>query len=99
MCAIEIVTTTTAFACFNTKKNTGSSLLTLIICGRTLHSWLFIEIKLDEFTLVKVDKNVNPVKKALFNKPKHFIVLPDSSSLNNCERLIYHQQQYRYNQH
>ena len=59
-------------------KNTGFILLTLIICGLILHSWLFIEIQvsggvLNKFTLVKVNKNTNPVKK-LFNKPKHFIL-------------------------
>ena len=34
-------------------KNTGSSPLTLTVCGLTLRSWLFIEIQLKELTLVK----------------------------------------------
>ena len=52
-------------------KNTGSPPLRLTICYLTLHSWLFIEIQLNKFMLVKVDKNVNPVKNTTFNKPKH----------------------------
>ena len=47
--------------------NTGSSLLTLTICGYTLHSWLVMEIQLNIFTHVKVDNNANPVK-------KHFLI-------------------------
>ena len=48
-------------------KNAGSLLLTLTIYGNTLNPWLFIEIQLsgaalNKFTLVKVDKNANPVK-------------------------------------
>ena len=73
-------------------KNTGSSPLTLIICGLSLHSWLFIEIQLNEIALVKVDKNANPVKNP-FNKPKHFIILSHFFLLNNCECLKYHQLQ------
>ena len=56
-------------------QNTGSSLLRLTVCGLTLHYWLFIEIQLNEFKPVKVDKNANPVKKAPFNKPKHFYII------------------------
>ena len=69
MWIIDIVASTTVFACFNAKrkKNTGSSQLALTICGLTLHSYLFIEIQLNKFTLVKVDKKVNPVKKHLLN--------------------------------
>ena len=37
-------------------KNTGPSLLTLTICGLTLHSWLFSEIQINKFRLAKVDK-------------------------------------------
>ena len=47
--------------------NTVSSPLKLTICGLTLHSWLFIKIQVNEFTLVKVDnpiKNANPAKKS-----------------------------------
>ena len=75
------------------EKNTGSSSLTLTICGLTLHSELFIEKRFNEFTLVKVDKSTNPVKKTRFNKPKHFITLCHSFSLNNCEYPTYHQLQ------
>ena len=73
--------------------NTGSSLLTLTICGYTLHSWLVMEIQLNIFTHVKVDNNANPVKKTFFYKLKHFVILYHSSSLNNCECLIYCQLQ------
>ena len=61
---IDIITTTTTFTCFNTewKKNTGSSPLTLATCGLVLHSSLLIEIQLNEFMLVKLDKIINPVK-------------------------------------
>ena len=52
-------------------KNTGPSLLTLTIFGLTFHSWLFIEIQLNEFTLVKLDKTVNPAK-STFLKIKTF---------------------------
>ena len=79
-----IVTTLAAFVLILKGKRIDSSLLTLTICGLTLHSWLFIEIELNgiafsgatlnKFTLVEVDKNVNPVKKTLFNKPKYFII-------------------------
>ena len=49
---IDIVTTTTAFTYLDTKgKNTGFLLLTLTICDLVLHSGLFIEIQLKEFTL------------------------------------------------
>ena len=44
-------------------KNTVSSLLTLTICGLTLHSCLFSEIQIKIFTLFKVNKKGNPVKK------------------------------------
>ena len=74
-------------------KTTGSSPLTLTTYGLTLHYWLLIEIQLNEFTLVKDDKNANPAKKVRFNKPKHFIILCHSFSLNNCKFLIYHQLQ------
>ena len=60
-------------------KNTGSSLLRLTICGLTLHSWLFIEIKLNgiafsgaalkKFTLAKVNIYANLVKKHLLINP------------------------------
>ena len=46
-------------------KNTVSSLLALTICGLTLHSCLFSEIQIKIFTLFKVDKKGNPVKKHL----------------------------------
>ena len=45
------------------EKKIDPSLLTLTICGLTLHPWLFIEIQLNEFMPAKVDKNANPVKK------------------------------------
>ena len=40
----------------------GLLLLTLTTCGLVLHSWLFIEIQLNEFAFVKPDKIVNPQK-------------------------------------
>ena len=52
------------------EKNTGSLVLALTISGLTLHSWLFIEIQLNEFMPLKVDKNANPVK-------KHFLINPN----------------------
>ena len=47
-------------------KNTGSSQLTLTTCSLVLHSWLFIEIELNEFAFVKSDKSVNSKKKTIF---------------------------------
>ena len=45
-------------------ENTGSSLLTLIISGLTLHAWLFIEIQLNGVALNRFTygKTVNPFK-------------------------------------
>ena len=40
----------------------GLLLLTLTICGLVLHSWLIIEIHLNELEFVKLDKIVNPMK-------------------------------------
>ena len=68
-------------------KNTGSFPLTLTICGLTLHFRLFIEMQLNKFTLVKVDKNANPVKKHFFYESKRFIIPCHFLSLNNCECL------------
>ena len=51
------------------RKYTESSPLTLTICGLTLHSWLFIEIQRNIFTLVRVNKHGNPVKKHLLINP------------------------------
>ena len=68
---IDTVATTAAFDCFNTKgKKVDYLLVILTICGLILHSLLFIEIQLNKFTLVKVVKNANPVK-------KHFLVNPN----------------------
>ena len=44
------------------------------------------------FGAVILTKNANPVKKH-FNKPKHFIIICHSFSVNNCECLKYHQLQ------
>ena len=44
------------------EKKAGLSTLTLIICGLTLHSLFVIEIQVNEFTPVKVDKNANSLK-------------------------------------
>ena len=79
-------------------NNTSSSLLTLTVCGLTIHYSLFIEIQLrgaalNEFTHTKVDKNTSPVKKTTFNKPKHFIILFHSFSLNSCKCLKHRQVQ------
>ena len=80
-------------------KNTGSSSSTLRIYALTLYPRLFIEIELNEFALIKVDKNASPVKKTPFNKLKYFIILCHTSSSNNCGRLIYHQLEQHHNQH
>ena len=40
----------------------GLLLLTLAISGLALHAWLFIEIQVNEFTLVKLDIIANPRK-------------------------------------
>ena len=48
------------------EKKTGSSPLTLTIFGLVLHSRLFIEIQLNEFMLVKLDKIINPTKNTFF---------------------------------
>ena len=53
-------------------------LLTLTVGGLTLYSWLFIEIQLNKFTLVKVYKNPNPVKKYFLINPNtllHYVIL------------------------
>ena len=74
-------------------QNTGSLLLTLTISGLTLHFWLFIEIQLNEFTLIKVDKIVNPAKNAFLTNPNtllHYVIF---FSLNICECPLYHQHQ------
>ena len=69
----DIVTITTTFTCFNTKwKNTGSCPLTLTTCGLVLHSLLLIELQLNEFTLAKLEKIVNPTKNA--NILLHYII-------------------------
>ena len=44
------------------EKNIRLLLLTLITCGLVLHSWLFIEIQLNELAFVKLDKIVNSMK-------------------------------------
>ena len=59
------------------EKNTGSLLLTLTIRGLTLRSWLIMEIQLNEFMLVKIDKIVNPEKNAFLAKSKillHYVI-------------------------
>ena len=40
----------------------GLLLLILTISDLALHGWLLIEIRLNEFTFVKLDRIVNPVK-------------------------------------
>ena len=47
-------------------KNTGPSQLTLTMCGLSLHFRLFIEIKLNEFTLVKLVKKLLILQKRPF---------------------------------
>ena len=55
-------------------KNTVSSLLTLGICGLTLHSWLLIEIHFSgALNGITLDKIVNLVKNTFFNKSNIFI--------------------------
>ena len=51
----------------------GLLLLTLIISGLALHGWLLIEIQLYEFTLVKLDRIVNPIKNTFLTNPNIFI--------------------------
>ena len=58
-------------------EKTGSSPLTLTTCGLVLHSRLFIEIQLNEFMLVKLDKIVIPAKKTFLANPNilvHYVV-------------------------
>ena len=68
MWIIDIFATTAAFIYFNikSKKNTGSSLLTLTICDLTLHSWLFIEMQLSGIAFSEAALNefmlVNSIK-------------------------------------
>ena len=73
-------------------ENAGSSLLTLIIFGPTFHSLLIIEIQLNEFAPIKVDKIDNPAKNAFLMNPNIFIVFY-YFSLNTYECLKYHQLQ------
>ena len=47
--------------------------LTLIISGLVSHGWLLIEIQLNEFTFVKLDRIVNLVKNTFFTNPNIFI--------------------------
>ena len=42
-------------------------MLTLIISSLALHTWLFIEIELNEFVLTKPDENNDPMK-------NHFLI-------------------------
>ena len=57
------------------EKNTCSSLLTLTIQDLNLHFLLFIEIQRNEFTLVKLDKIVNPTKNTFLTNWNIFITL------------------------
>ena len=50
----------------------GLLLFTLTICGLVLHSWLIIEIRLNEFAFVKSDKIVNPMKNTFGTNLKYF---------------------------
>ena len=56
--------------------------------GLNLHPWFFIEMQFNrEFTFVKSDKIVNPIKKHFFNKFEHFSlyhILP----LNSYEQMV-----------
>ena len=85
---IDIIRTTTTLTCFNTNwKEKGSTPLTLTTCGLVLHSLLFIEIQLNEFAFVKLDKIANPTKKHFFNKSKFFdlhYVIFFSSNICGC---------------
>ena len=85
---INIITTTTAFTCFNFKRK-KYRLITINInnCGLTLHSWLFIEIQLNVFMPVKLDKSTNHVGKYFLTNPNIFF------SLNIYECAIYNQHQ------
>ena len=51
----------------------GLLLLTFTISGLALHSWLLIEIQLNEFTPVKLDRIVNPIKNTFLTNPNIFI--------------------------
>ena len=60
------------------EKKAGPSTLTIIICSLALHFLLFIEIQVNEFTPVKVDKNANSVKKDFLINPNillHYVIL------------------------
>ena len=66
-------------------KNTGSSQLTLTICGLSLHLWLFIEIQLIEFTLVKLGQIVNPAKNTFLTNPNillHYVIFSHQIIVN-----------------
>ena len=59
-------------------KKRDSLLLTLTICGLTLHSLLFLEMQRNQYTQVKVNKNANPVKKHFLTNPSillYYIIL------------------------
>ena len=53
--------------------NIGLLLQTLIISGLDLHDWLLIEIQINEFTIVKLDKIVNPIKNTFLPNLNIFI--------------------------
>ena len=56
----------------------GLLLLTFIISGLALHSWLFIEIQLNgialnELAFLKFDRIVNPIKNTFLTNPNTLI--------------------------
>ena len=53
----------------------GLLLLTLKISGLALHYWLFIEMQLNEFAFVKLDRIVNPVKNTFLTNLVIFIYI------------------------
>ena len=69
-------------------KKLGSSLLTLIISGLTLHCWFFFEIHFNEFKFDKLQPKNTIAETNL--QYKHFtIFLP--FLVNTCKYPMYHQ--------
>ena len=80
-------------------ENTGSSLLTLTIFGLTRLLYYSLKQILLSLHLIYYNQRTSLSKSIFAFQTQNFIILCHSFSLKNCECLIYHQQQYHYNQH
>ena len=87
---IDVVATTTGFACFNAKRIKHRFITIKINNLRSYFTFFSIEIQLNKFTLVK-DKRASPVKRNIFPNLSIFITLCHFFSSNNCECLIFRQ--------